>query len=105
MKFAVNTTNFDNGFCLIDCYRYHFIYIMSDKFAVLEGYPKDGPEVPERTKVERAKDRHESGTGRKDKVKRGGRGPSNWGNPEDDLKHPEDFEPQEENLEEEEEED
>ena len=54
---------------------------MSSPLAALEGYPKEGPEVPEREKVKREKDRHESGTGRRDREKRGGKGPSNWGDP------------------------
>jgi hypothetical protein len=53
-------------------------------FAVLQDYPKEGPEMPEREKLKRAKDRHESGTGRRDREKRQGRGQSNWGNPIDD---------------------
>ena len=60
---------------------------MSDKFAVLKDYPAEGPEVPEREKIVRKKDKHESGTGRKDKTKKEGKGLGNWGNPEDDIKH------------------
>ncbi|OHT13880.1 hypothetical protein TRFO_15906 [Tritrichomonas foetus] len=58
-----------------------------EQFAVLEGYPKDGPEMPEREKVHREKNKHESGTGRRDREKREGRGQSNWGNPLDDVNH------------------
>ena len=54
---------------------------------ILKDYPKDGPEMPEREKVQRSKNKHESGTGRKDTTKREGRGKGNWGNPEDDIKH------------------
>lgn len=54
---------------------------MSNPLAALEGYPKEGPEVPDREKVKREKDRHESGTGRRDREKRGGKGPANWGDP------------------------
>ncbi|KAH0787584.1 lipid phosphate phosphatase 2-like isoform X1 [Histomonas meleagridis] len=50
-------------------------------FEILKDYPKEGPEVPERQKVHREKDRHVSGTGRTDRIKRQGRGPSNWGDP------------------------
>ena len=60
---------------------------MSNKkeaFAALDGYPKDGPEMPEREKVHRDKNKHESGTGRRDREKREGRGQSNWGNALDD---------------------
>ncbi|KAK8845015.1 hypothetical protein M9Y10_021191 [Tritrichomonas musculus] len=60
---------------------------MSNKkeaFAVLDNYPKDGPEMPERGKVHREKNKHESGTGRRDREKREGRGQSNWGNALDD---------------------
>ena len=60
---------------------------MSNKFEVLKGYPVKGPKVPDREKIIRMKDRHESGTGRKDKTKRNGKGRGNWGNPEDDYKY------------------
>lgn len=59
---------------------------MSNPFAILADYPAEGPAVPQREKIVRQKDRHESGTGRRDKTKREGRGPSNWGNPADDAK-------------------
>ena len=59
---------------------------MSNRFAILADYPKEGPAVPEREKVQRQKDHHESGTGRRDRTKREGRGPSNWGNPRDDTR-------------------
>jgi hypothetical protein len=39
--------------------------------------------MPERTKVIRTKDRHEPGTGRRDRQKRQGRGNFNWGDPTD----------------------
>lgn len=55
-----------------------------EQFAALDGYPKDGPEMPEREKVHREKNKHESGTGRRDREKREGRGQSNWGNALDD---------------------
>ena len=54
---------------------------MSDHFAILQDYPKEGPPVPEREKVHRGKNKHESGTGRRDKEKREGRGQGNWGDP------------------------
>ena len=60
---------------------------MADKLAVLKDYPAEGPEVPDREKIVRKKDKHESGTGRRDKTKRDGKGKGNWGNPEDDIKH------------------
>lgn len=50
----------------------------------LKGYPKEGPEMPERQKIHREKDRHEPGTGRRDREKREGRGRSNWGDPIND---------------------
>ena len=53
---------------------------MSNPFAILADYPADGPAVPEREKVRRDKNKHVPGTGRRDKVKREGRGASNWGN-------------------------
>jgi len=53
---------------------------MSNPFAILKDYPEDGPEVPQREKVTRSKDRHVPGNNRRDKTKRDGRGPSNWGN-------------------------
>ena len=58
-----------------------------DRFEILKNYPKDGPEPPERQKVVREKDHHESGTGRNDKMKKGGSGKGNWGNPKDDIKY------------------
>lgn len=68
---------------------------MSNPLAALEGYPKEGPEVPEREKVKREKDRHESGTGRRDREKRGGAGAANWGDPiKDQLAAEDDVEPQ-----------
>lgn len=70
----------------------------SGKLAALNGYPTEGPEVPDREKVVREKDRHESGTGRRDREKREGRGPSNWGDPVQDA-----LAAQEEHYEEEEE--
>ena len=73
----------------------HFL-VMSDKFEVLKDYPKDGPEMPEREKIVRNKDRHESGTGRKDKTKRSGKGAGNWGSPEDDIKYLDEHEKEEE---------
>jgi hypothetical protein len=57
----------------------------SHPLAALSGYPPEGPPIPEREKVTRAKDRHEPGTGRRDRQKRQGRGPSNWGDPIDDA--------------------
>lgn len=81
---------------------HHFIFLMSDKLAVLKDYPKDGPEVPEREKIVRTKDRHESGTGRRDKTKRQGKGAGNWGDPKDDVKYMDEVEPQEDYEEEEE---
>ena len=59
---------------------------MSNPFAILADYPKEGPAAPEREKVHRQKDHHESGTGRRDRTKREGRGPANWGNPRDDTR-------------------
>ena len=59
----------------------------NNPFAILKDYPQEGPAVPERTKVVRTKDHHESGTGRVDKTKRQGKGPSNWGNEVDDFKN------------------
>ena len=59
---------------------------MSNPFAILADYPQEGPAVPAREKTVRAKDHHESGTGRRDKTKREGRGAGNWGNAKDDLK-------------------
>jgi hypothetical protein len=59
---------------------------MSNPFAILSDYPEEGPAMPEREKIVRTKDRSESGTGRRDRTKRDGRGPSNWGNPADDHK-------------------
>ncbi|EAY12189.1 hypothetical protein TVAG_003950 [Trichomonas vaginalis G3] len=59
---------------------------MSNPFAILADYRKEGPAVPEREKIVRQKDRHESGTGRRDKTKREGRGMSNWGQPGDEAK-------------------
>jgi hypothetical protein len=53
----------------------------TNRFAILNDYPPEGPEVPEREKVRRAKNKHEPGTGRRDNTKRQGAGPSNWGNP------------------------
>lgn len=53
---------------------------MSNPFAILADYPADGPAVPEREKVRREKNKHVPGTGRRDKVKREGRGAGNWGN-------------------------
>ena len=64
----------------------HFL-TMSDKFAVLQDYPKEGPPIPEREKVQRKKDKHDPGNLRRDKTKRGGKGKDNWGTPEDDLKY------------------
>lgn len=55
-----------------------------EQFAALDGYPKDGPEMPEREKVHRDKDKHDPGTGRRDREKREGRGKGNWGNALDD---------------------
>lgn len=63
----------------------HFIFKMSHLFEALKGYPKEGPEVPEREKIHREKDRHEPGTGRRDREKREGRGRSNWGDPVKDA--------------------
>jgi len=60
---------------------------MSDKFDILKDYPAEGPANPERTKIVREKDRHEPGNGRRDKTKRDGRGPSNWGDPKEDVKY------------------
>lgn len=40
--------------------------------------------MPEREKVHREKDRHEPGTGRRDREKREGKGKSNWGDPIED---------------------
>ena len=54
---------------------------MSDHFAILKDYPKEGPPVPEREKVVRAKNKHEPGNGRRDKEKRDGHGAGNWGDP------------------------
>lgn len=62
---------------------------MSNPFAILADYPEDGPAVPTREKVRREKNKHEPGTGRRDKEKRQGRGQSNWGNALDDAKRPE----------------
>ncbi|EAY07022.1 hypothetical protein TVAG_174920 [Trichomonas vaginalis G3] len=73
---------------------------MSDKLAVLKDYPKDGPEMPEREKIVRQKDRHDPGNGRRDKTKRQGNGAGNWGDPKDDIKYINDHEPQEDELEE-----
>ena len=53
----------------------------TNRFAILNDYPAEGPEVPEREKVHRSKNKHESGTGRRDNNKRQGQGQSNWGNP------------------------
>ena len=50
----------------------------------LKGYPKEGPAMPERQKIYREKDRHEPGTGRRDREKREGKGLSNWGDPIED---------------------
>lgn len=61
---------------------------MSNPFAILADYPDNGPAMPQREKVHRQKDKHDPGTGRRDKEKRQGRGPSNWGNPMDDVTHP-----------------
>ncbi|OHT14840.1 hypothetical protein TRFO_14798 [Tritrichomonas foetus] len=58
---------------------------MSNPFAILAEYPEAGPEVPQREKVRREKNKHESGTGRRDREKRQGRGQSNWGNALDDI--------------------
>ena len=57
---------------------------MSHPLEALKGYPKDGPDMPERQKVHREKDRHEPGTGRRDREKREGKGRSNWGDPIED---------------------
>lgn len=68
-----------------------------EAFAVLDDYPKDGPDMPEREKVQRKKDKHDPGTGRRDREKREGRGPSNWGNPMDDTRQfPEEHDDEEE---------
>lgn len=73
----------------------HFIF-MSNPLAALEGYPKEGPEVPEREKVKREKDRHDPGTGRRDREKRQGKGGANWGDPvHDQLAAQDENEPQE----------
>lgn len=40
--------------------------------------------MPERQKIYREKDRHEPGTGRRDREKREGKGLSNWGDPIED---------------------
>jgi hypothetical protein len=58
---------------------------MAQPLASLDGYPPEGPPIPEREKVVRTKDRHEPGTGRRDREKRQGRGPSNWGDPIGDV--------------------
>ena len=68
-----------------------------EAFKVLENYPKEGPPVPEREKVHREKNKHESGTGRRDREKREGRGKDNWGNDLDDQLHQLDEEPEENN--------
>lgn len=57
---------------------------MSHPLEALKGYPKDGPEMPERQKIYREKDRHDPGTGRRDREKRNGKGSSNWGDPIED---------------------
>jgi len=78
---------------------------MTDKFDILRDYPPEGPPIPERSKIIREKDHHEPGNGRRDKTKRGGRGPSNWGDPKDDAKYLKDGVGEEEEEEEEVEED
>lgn len=61
---------------------------MSNPFAILAEYPEGGPEVPQRQKIHREKNKHEPGTGRRDTEKRQGRGKSNWGNALDDVNRP-----------------
>lgn len=62
---------------------------MSNPFKILADYPENGPEPPKNEqKVHREKNKHESGTGRRDKEKRQGRGQSNWGNALDEANRP-----------------
>jgi hypothetical protein len=58
--------------------KYHS---MAHPLAALQDYPPEGPPIPESKKEPREKDRHDPGTGRRDRQKRQGRGKFNWGDP------------------------
>jgi hypothetical protein len=51
----------------------------SHPLAQLDTYPTEPPGPEDRAKIVRVKDRHEPGTGRRDRQKRDGRGNFNWG--------------------------